>query len=94
MYNEETAVDEDTEIGIDEVTDLLDEGVENAEWITDTLLQIVKDQDLLAYFEPYDAVLVAKELWDGARSVAAGIVSADLAAAGLPIDLTFIGQEL
>jgi hypothetical protein len=75
-----------------ELEEILDEALDSAAEIADVLLAVIKDQDLLGYYEPAEAVLVAKELWDGVRSVAAGVVSADLALAGIPIDLTFMGQ--
>lgn len=81
--------------GLDEETlfDSLDMYLEQADTIVESLLDIVFANELLLIYDtPAEAVQAASELWDAARDIAAGVVSARMNLDGLPIDLGYFGD--
>lgn len=78
----------------DEIDELLQTAIADADLITERLIEIVFEYGLLEEFEPAEAVKAAYDVWTASREIAAGVVSADLSLKGIPLDLTFVGQNL
>lgn len=66
--------------------------IEQAELIVERLFDIVYENDLLDRYTPSEAIVAAQEMWDAARDIAAGVVSAEMNLQGYSGDLSYFGK--